>query len=185
MVGRLRALDAAHPDRRDGYGREVAALCAAGAAEQLRASSHGDPDVWAQVAATWDAMAMPYPCAYARWQQARSLRAHGVDRARAADLRDEALAIAEELGAHPLQSAIRGVSPTVAVGDDRSLLDVLTTREREVAGLLVEGCTNREIGSALGIPEGTASVHVSGILRKLGASSRGQAIAWLVGERTS
>ena len=76
------------------------------------------------------------------------------------------------------------MSPAVAVGGHASLLDVLTDREREVAGLLVEGCTNREIGSELGITEGTASVHVSRMLRKLGATSRGQAIAMLLGERS-
>lgn len=51
----------------------------------------------------------------------------------------------------------------------------LTEREREVLRLLSEGLTNREIARELLISTGTAGVHVSSILRKLGVSSRVQA----------
>ncbi len=57
---------------------------------------------------------------------------------------------------------------------------LLTPREREVAGLLVEGLTNREIGAALVIAESTANLHVKHILAKLGFSSRG----WRGGPRS-
>ncbi len=53
----------------------------------------------------------------------------------------------------------------------------LTAREAEVLGLLDEGRSNREIGRALFISTKTASVHVSNILAKLGAASRGEAVA--------
>jgi predicted ATPase/DNA-binding CsgD family transcriptional regulator len=53
----------------------------------------------------------------------------------------------------------------------------LTERELEVLRLLGAGLTNREIGARLRISTGTAGVHVSNILRKLGASSRAQAAA--------
>ena len=53
----------------------------------------------------------------------------------------------------------------------------LTSREREVLGLLADGRTNREIGTALFISQKTASVHVSNILAKLGVANRGQAVA--------
>ena len=53
----------------------------------------------------------------------------------------------------------------------------LTTREREVLAMLVEGKTNREIGAALFISESTAGVHVSNILAKLGVASRTEAAA--------
>ena len=43
--------------------------------------------------------------------------------------------------------------------------------------LVAEGCTNAEIGRQLFISPSTVGVHVSGILRKLGASSRVQATA--------
>jgi DNA-binding NarL/FixJ family response regulator len=51
----------------------------------------------------------------------------------------------------------------------------LTEREREVLQLLSQGLTNREIAKELLISTGTAGVHVSSILRKLGVSSRIQA----------
>ena len=52
----------------------------------------------------------------------------------------------------------------------------LTERELDVLRLLSQGLTNREIGQRLLISTGTAGVHVSNILRKLGVSSRVQAV---------
>ncbi len=67
-----------------------------------------------------------------------------------------------------------------AVGqpDGRSALSAdygLTGREVAVLRLLSRGLTNREIGRELLISPGTAGVHVSNILRKLGVSGRVQA----------
>jgi DNA-binding NarL/FixJ family response regulator len=45
-----------------------------------------------------------------------------------------------------------------------------------VLALLSEGLTNRQIGQKLFIAEKTASVHVSNILAKLGASGRTEAV---------
>lgn len=56
----------------------------------------------------------------------------------------------------------------------------LTPREHEVAGLVAEGCTNRQIGRALGIAEKTTEVHVHNIIRKLGARSRAEVAVWVV-----
>jgi DNA-binding CsgD family transcriptional regulator len=53
----------------------------------------------------------------------------------------------------------------------------LTRREREVLELVAAGATNRQIGAMLYISTKTASVHVSRILAKLGAASRGEAAA--------
>jgi DNA-binding NarL/FixJ family response regulator len=53
----------------------------------------------------------------------------------------------------------------------------LTSRELEVLRLVAAGLSNREIGSQLFISAKTASVHVSNILAKLGASSRFEAAA--------
>ena len=52
----------------------------------------------------------------------------------------------------------------------------LTERELDVLRLLSQGLTNREIGQRLLISTGTAGVHVSNILRKLGVTSRVQAV---------
>lgn len=58
-----------------------------------------------------------------------------------------------------------------------ALVEPLTPRETEVLQLLAEGLTNRRIGERLGISEHTAKFHVNAILGKLGAQSRGEAIA--------
>jgi predicted ATPase/DNA-binding CsgD family transcriptional regulator len=54
----------------------------------------------------------------------------------------------------------------------RLLAPVLTPRELDVLELLAEGHTNREIAAALYVSTSTAGVHVSNILRKLGAKRR-------------
>lgn len=53
-----------------------------------------------------------------------------------------------------------------------SPLALLTEKEREVAALLAEGCTNREIGRRLFISETTAKTHCANIIRKLDAGGR-------------
>jgi DNA-binding NarL/FixJ family response regulator len=55
--------------------------------------------------------------------------------------------------------------------------DDLTAREAEVLRLVAEGWTNQQIADALFITRKTASVHVSNIMGKLGASNRGEAAA--------
>jgi non-specific serine/threonine protein kinase len=56
----------------------------------------------------------------------------------------------------------------------------LTRREQEVADLIVNGSTDREIASVLVISEQTAHTHVRNILGKLGLQSRVQIAAWAV-----
>jgi DNA-binding CsgD family transcriptional regulator len=58
----------------------------------------------------------------------------------------------------------------------------LTPREREVAGLIAQGRTNRQIAEALVITQGTAANHVVHILNKLGFSSRTRIAAWAVAQ---
>ncbi len=55
----------------------------------------------------------------------------------------------------------------------------LTAREREVAALVAEGLTNREIAERLVISERTAEYHVEQIRNKLGVRSRAQVAAWV------
>lgn len=54
----------------------------------------------------------------------------------------------------------------------------LTRREREIAALVADGLTNREIAERLVMSQRTAEGHVAKILGKLGLTSREQVTAW-------
>jgi DNA-binding NarL/FixJ family response regulator len=54
----------------------------------------------------------------------------------------------------------------------------LTPREREVADLVAQGLTNREIAKHLFLSERTAQNHVQHILTKLDLSNRSQIAVW-------
>jgi LuxR family maltose regulon positive regulatory protein len=54
---------------------------------------------------------------------------------------------------------------------------MLTEREAEVLRLMADGCSNREIATALVLTVGTVKWYVSDIFSRLGVSSRTQAIA--------
>jgi DNA-binding CsgD family transcriptional regulator/sugar lactone lactonase YvrE len=56
----------------------------------------------------------------------------------------------------------------------------LSRREREVARLVAEGLTNREIAQRLFISERTVDGHLEHVREKLGVSNRAQVAAWLV-----
>jgi DNA-binding NarL/FixJ family response regulator len=53
----------------------------------------------------------------------------------------------------------------------------LTVRESEVASLLLQGLSNREIADAMHISQHTVKTHLKGIFNKTGTRSRGQAVA--------
>ena len=59
----------------------------------------------------------------------------------------------------------------------------LTRREREVAALIAQGCSNREIAEALTVAEGTAANHVFRLMSRLGFHNRAQVAAWAVEQR--
>ena len=65
-------------------------------------------------------------------------------------------------------------------GDRRRVPERLSPREREVAGLVASGRSNREIADELTISVATAERHVGNILNKLGYHSRAQVAAWAV-----
>ncbi len=59
---------------------------------------------------------------------------------------------------------------------------VLTGREIEVLGLVAQGQTSREVGTALFISENTVKNHIRNILDKLGFHSRNEAVLYAVRE---
>jgi DNA-binding NarL/FixJ family response regulator len=61
---------------------------------------------------------------------------------------------------------------------DPSSVDLpLTTRQREVLRLLVEGRTNKEIARALDLSLGTVKIHLTAVFRTLGVTTRAAAAA--------
>jgi non-specific serine/threonine protein kinase len=82
---------------------------------------------------------------------------------------EQALAFA--LGKEPGQSA-------AAAGATEP--KVLTRREEQIAEMLSEGLSNREIAERLVIAQRTVESHVASILTKLGYTSRSQVAVWFI-----
>ncbi len=74
--------------------------------------------------------------------------------------------------------AFAGTAPAPTPARDRSDLDELTPREREVLQLIARGYMYKEIAHRLGISVKTVEAHVSAVLRKLQLSSRHELSAW-------
>jgi predicted ATPase/DNA-binding CsgD family transcriptional regulator len=73
-----------------------------------------------------------------------------------------------------------GEAGNVAVAaSDSAGAGLLAKREAEVARLVADGLSNKEIGTRLFISEHTVDSHVRSILNKLGCNSRTQVAAWM------
>jgi ATP/maltotriose-dependent transcriptional regulator MalT len=94
--------------------------------------------------------------------------ADDLDARGAAGYRDAALRVLRRLGERPRPAS----APSAAAEDEAGGLAVLTPREREVAALVAEGRTNRQIGAQLHLSEKTIEKHVSRAMAKLGVTSR-------------
>jgi DNA-binding CsgD family transcriptional regulator len=152
------------------------------------AHTAGVTAVWDAAAAAWAALGWPYPHAVALAEAARAALA-GLDREAAGQRLRQAAPLAGQLGTQPLAADISslarragvslgggGSTGTGAGAGEPDRLG-LTDREFEVLRLVAAGRTNREIAAELFISAKTASVHVSNILAKLGAATRGEAAA--------
>ena len=158
-------------------------------AEYQRARGAARPELWSDAADTWERLERPPLAAYCRWRQAEALLAAGASRAEASGPLRQAHAVAARIGAKPLagqlellaqRARLELTSPDAGSPDGTPGLEAvlgLTPREAEVLALLARGYTNREIAAALVISVRTAGVHVSHILRKLGAPNRLEAAA--------
>jgi DNA-binding NarL/FixJ family response regulator len=66
--------------------------------------------------------------------------------------------------------------PAASLPADQRALDELTTREREVLGLVGAGLSNQEIAERLVVSPLTAKTHVSRLFMKLGVRDRAQLV---------
>lgn len=122
---------------------------------------------------------MPPAAAYSRYYLARALsrRKRTGDGDEASGLVAMAAAEAEQLGMAPLATAARSLEASLAGVSQNPL----TRREQEVAALVAQGLTNRQIAGALHISERTAESHVQHILTKYGLATRAQIAAKVAG----
>jgi DNA-binding NarL/FixJ family response regulator len=74
--------------------------------------------------------------------------------------------------------ALREATPS-DTGSDQASAGVLGAREADVARLVADGLSNKEIGASLFISERTVESHVRNILNKLGFNSRTQIASWI------
>jgi DNA-binding NarL/FixJ family response regulator len=74
-----------------------------------------------------------------------------------------------------------GEPAAAAAAADHDGAGILGQRETEVARLVAEGLSNKEIGARLFISERTVDSHVRNILNKLGFGSRAQIAGWVAG----
>jgi predicted ATPase/DNA-binding CsgD family transcriptional regulator len=81
----------------------------------------------------------------------------------------------------PGQSVSARTTPAAA-GESSGIR--LTPRERQVAELVVQGLTDKQIAAALVIAQRTAEGHVQRILAKLGLANRTQLAAWFSSKRS-
>jgi DNA-binding CsgD family transcriptional regulator len=120
----------------------------------------------------------PYQ-AYTRLELARLL----LSRRGRADMRDAhahlhaALDTARTLGMKPLAAQVQALAAQHRL--DRE--GPLSSREEQVAGLVADGLSNRQIAHRLHLSERTVENHVANILGKLGFDSRAKVAAWHAG----
>ena len=112
-------------------------------------------------------------------EQAREALAAGARAVLSRERLEEQLPVALQAAALGLLvvDEAEGASVIRAPAPSEALVEPLTPRETEVLQLVAQGLTNRRIGERLGISEHTAKFHVNAILGKLGAQTRGEAIA--------
>jgi DNA-binding CsgD family transcriptional regulator/tetratricopeptide (TPR) repeat protein len=117
-----------------------------------------------------------------RFDWATALLRHGQarDRERAGAMLEATALGAAELGMEPLRSRAANVLAALM-----SRPSPLTSRELEVAALVAEGMTNKEVATRLRLSVRTAENHVLNVMNKLGLDNRAQVAAWYTRTQSS
>lgn len=106
-------------------------------------------------------------------------RARAGDSARARHLATDCAKQATSLGMPPIAAKAAHLIEHI----DQQSSTTLSPREREVAELVAQGLTNREIAARLYLSERTAENHVQHILTKLDLPNRSQIAMWISARR--
>lgn len=122
----------------------------------------------------WSGIDAVYETARSRLKLAAALRAEGDFKAAALEL-DIAARAFEQMGA---KRELDRAKATLRDQPTEDPVHALTRRQKEVARLISEGRSNREIAEMLFLSERTAEYHVQQILNRLGFDSRAQIAAW-------
>ena len=93
-----------------------------------------------------------------------------------------AYALAEPVSGPGAQHPLPSLTPLRAAKEQ---FGGLTAREREVAALVAQGSSNREIAKLLVVSERTVGAHISNILSKLEFASRTQIATWAIAKGLS
>ena len=166
-----------HVDDRIGVARCVEALAWAAASERewdRAAQLFGAAlAVWSSIPADLPHPLRPHRAGYLHSTQAALGQRRWTASYGEGTTLDRAGAVALALGeATDTPTSQPDVEPTAAAA-------VLTPRQQEVAGLVTQGLTDREIAQTLVISTRTAEYHVEQILRRLGFRSRVEIAAWM------
>ena len=188
-VGRREEAERALARLQEGAARTAGAWSNAVAARgRLLLAEEGELDALGEEALRWHAQVdMPFERARTELVLGERLR-RARRRADARERLGNALAALERLGAEPWAQRARtelratGGPAQAAGAREAAPVEELTPHELQVALLVAEGRTNREVGAALFLSAKTIEHHLSAIYRKLGLRSRTQLAALLAGE---